>query len=147
MEKQFVTFEIAKQLRDLGFDDPCLAWYYFDEETKSYTLNSFKQEYGDKFDWWKYSELDSDVYVDNLIAPLWQQVIDWFREKHSIEISICYWSNRVVFVLGGKNYEYLIHISTDTTSRARVSEYSDSYKEVREQAILKAIEIIKTNNK
>ena len=81
MENEFVTYEIAKLLKELNFDEPCLAWYYFNEENSSYALNSFKQDYGDKFDWWKYSELDSDVYVDHLIAPLWQQVIDWFDSK------------------------------------------------------------------
>ena len=81
MENEFVTYEIAKLLKELNFDEPCLAWYYFNEENNSYALNSFKQDYGDKFDWWKYSELDSDVYVDHLIAPLWQQVIDWFDSK------------------------------------------------------------------
>ena len=81
MENEFVTYEIAKLLKELNFDEPCLAWYYFNEENSSYALNSFKQDYGDKFDWWKYSELDSDVYVDHLIAPLWQQAIDWFDSK------------------------------------------------------------------
>ena len=81
MENEFVTYEIAKLLKELNFDEPCLAWYYFNEENSSYALNSFKQDYGDKFDWWKYSELDSDVYVDHLIAPLWQQAIDWLDSK------------------------------------------------------------------
>ena len=88
MENEFVTYEIAKLLKELNFDEPCLAWYYFNEENSSYALNSFKQDYGDKFDWWKYSELDSDVYVDHLIAPLWQQAIDWFRESHNLMISL-----------------------------------------------------------
>ena len=28
LEKEFVTYEIAKELKDLGFDEECLMLYY-----------------------------------------------------------------------------------------------------------------------
>ena len=133
MENEFVTYEIAKLLKELNFDEPCLAWYYFNEENSSYALNSFKQDYGDKFDWWKYSELDSDAYVDHLIAPLWQQAIDWLREKHDIDIELPY---------GGNKDKYYVFVQEYIYEGKDPKQFT--YYGAREQAILKAIEIIKS---
>lgn len=86
MEKQFVTYEIALKLKELGFDEPCLAYFesVYDGLTQKHAgrlvlgnkpehLQSYKQL----------------IYIfgqNNQLAPLWQQVIDWLREKHSILI-------------------------------------------------------------
>ena len=125
MENEFVTHEIAKLLKELNFDEPCLAWYYFNEENNSYALNSFKQDYGDKFDWWKYSELDSDVYVDHLIAPLWQQAIDWCDSKGLLVGTIVV-DNLYKSTINKINYETkLFHSRNESIKRA--IEFAISY--------------------
>lgn len=58
MRHLFVPYEIALQLKEKGFNEDCFGCYYKD---KTFAYHP-----------------DSDVYVD---APLYQQVIDWFREK------------------------------------------------------------------
>ena len=125
MENEFVTHEIAKLLKELNFDEPCLAWYYFNEENNSYALNSFKQDYGDKFDWWKYSELDSDVYVDHLMAPLWQQVINWCDSKGLLVGTIVV-DNLYKSTINKINYETkLFHSRNESIKRA--IEFAISY--------------------
>ena len=140
MENEFVTYEIAKLLKELNFDEPCLAWYYFNEENSSYALNSFKQDYGDKFDWWKYSELDSDVYVDHLIAPLWQQVIDWLREKYDLHIDNG-WCISDPF--GNSQCGYDISVYNKIKDEFIVRDFNLDYYKAREISILKAIDTIK----
>jgi hypothetical protein len=83
MKHLFVPYEIALILKEKSFDENCFAWYhcpttYENEELNKYTLkidrpplNLFKNGGGTL-----------------LIAPLYQQVIDWFREKHNMNISI-----------------------------------------------------------
>ena len=42
MEKQFVPYEIAKTLKEKGFDEPCLAMYNSERDLIGYTLTNPK---------------------------------------------------------------------------------------------------------
>jgi hypothetical protein len=63
MEKEFVTYEQALALKELGFDEECFNYYGYDFQNDR-LLISYQQ--------------------DNLSipAPLKQQVFRWFREKY-----------------------------------------------------------------
>ena len=41
-KKQFVTFEIAKKLKELGFNEGCIAVYFEDGELHTIGSNFFK---------------------------------------------------------------------------------------------------------
>jgi hypothetical protein len=70
MEKQFCTYEIALKLKELGFNENCIATF---GENQVFDLQDFEQNY--------------DTFPSHIIAaPLWQQVIDWFRDKLNIKI-------------------------------------------------------------
>ena len=148
MKEQFITYEIALKLKELGFDEGCLAYY------------------GDNiliFD--KHEYLECDIKANYVLgwknqvitlAPLWQQVIDWFREKYNIHITI---NPNLKF-----NTEIGEALPKDLTYRVIFDNrfyltWSDnkipvlcfdlskgynfkSYNEAKEQAILKAIELI-----
>ncbi len=59
MEKEFIPYEQALELKELGFDEPCLMYYDY-----SCTL------------------VESGVYEYK--APLYQQAFRWFREKYNL---------------------------------------------------------------
>lgn len=61
MKKEFVTYEQAKALKELGFDNPCLAFYNRSKELV-YNLGT------------------------PLSAPLKQQVFRWFRDKYGAHV-------------------------------------------------------------
>jgi hypothetical protein len=61
MEKEFVPYQQALELKELGFDEPCLMYYDY-----LCTL------------------VESGVYECK--APLYQQVFRWFREKYNAHI-------------------------------------------------------------
>ena len=63
MNKEFVPYEQALALKELGFDEPCLMYYDY-----SWTL------------------VDSGVYECK--APLYQQAFRWFREKYNLNYVI-----------------------------------------------------------
>jgi hypothetical protein len=69
MEKEFVSYEIALELKQLGFDDPCIGKFYYNqlEIGGIWTNNDFKE--------------DPDIFIS---APLYQQVFRWFREKYNL---------------------------------------------------------------
>lgn len=78
MKHLFVSYEIALKLKEKGFDDPCLSKYN----------NSGKMDIASIFGITN-SLLKGEPYRKYgwvCTAPLYQQVIDWFREAHSIDI-------------------------------------------------------------
>ena len=66
IENEFIPFEQALALKELGFDENCLGYFF---ENKLYTEQS-----GDVVKYFK----------SNLNAPLYQQAFRWFREKHNL---------------------------------------------------------------
>src|ERR1035437_4486248 len=80
MKDQLVTYEIAKELESLGFNESCLFSFepgYGGLECK---LNPFLKR-------------NSTCDIGEITAPLWQQVIDWFREKYDLHIEVNSWYN------------------------------------------------------
>lgn len=71
MEKEFVKYEQALALKELGFNESCLGIYYGngDNEFMGYSLESSKELTN------KFKELG------HISAPLYQQTFRWFREK------------------------------------------------------------------
>jgi hypothetical protein len=74
MEKGFAPYQQALELKELGFDEPCMFTYtnnlvqYCPHHLTNTNLRPFKE--------------------NPISAPLYQQVFKWFREKHSLFHSI-----------------------------------------------------------
>ena len=128
MKKQFAPYTIALALKELGFDEECFGWYYLNNP-----------------DYIEYERCKLKDCTDiHISAPLWQQVIDYFREKHQIIIAIhAYHDLDAVdevdqilwdFALWDKDWN-------DTSDYT----YYHSYEEAREAAIVEAIKIVKGN--
>lgn len=128
MKEPFVTYEIASKLKNLGFDNILCFGYY---TNKGEYLDTSK----------KYHKQQSiDDLQDKCLAPLWQQVIDWIREKYniSLEIFTLSYHNSIQYCFNIKKLEY-----TTITVLYKGNVYYPSYYEAREQGILKAIELCK----
>ena len=95
MEKEinirFVTEDIAKQLQIKGFNEPCIAKYTkFNLSDKKVDIYPQSQNFfkGPGFNVCSNSDYPGGVIdgIPKFTAPSYQQVIDWFVEKHDIEI-------------------------------------------------------------
>ena len=70
MNKEFIPYEQALELKELGFDEPCFGWHHSKFHTfEIETVNS--------------NTIDSSIY-----APLYQQAFRWFRKNHGLYSSI-----------------------------------------------------------
>ncbi len=83
MKEQFVSYEIAIQLKEKGFDEPCIAAYVpkMNKEFKLVGCGAL------------YFEVDglhvnSAMLHGEIAAPLYQQVTDWLRWRHHLIITI-----------------------------------------------------------
>jgi hypothetical protein len=74
MKNEFVTYEQALALKELGFDEPVIAMYK--EEFK-------KDLYPTKY-WGKDNR--NSMWIEGIIsAPTYQQAFRWFRDVHELE--------------------------------------------------------------
>lgn len=127
MEKQLCHTKIALKLKELGFNEKCLYSIEYSEGGQTLQLNpNFKN--------------NSQCYIGEITIPLWEQVIDWLGDKYDIHIVITVnpYSSKEKEIHGYKIYRghqlmCLINNEDGTMEKAKA----------REQAILKAIELVK----
>ena len=119
MEKEFIPYEQALELKELGFDEPCFGWF-----TNSYL---------------RIGSVVENKHVqgeDETLAPLYQQVFRWFREKYRLDGKPEYFLNDW--------YCFIINdMKEEDTSRRLFTEFP-SYEQAELECLKKLIEIIKT---
>ena len=122
MKKEFVTYEQALALKELGFDELCL-FYYGDNEI---------------FRMYNQSEIEEDL----IGAPLYQQAFRWFREKYDLQYTIT-WNKHYPKT----PYEWEVRKSwRDEPLRPYgIGGMSATYQEAESACLDKLIEIVKTN--
>ena len=130
MKELFVTYDIALAMKELGFDEECCAIY---RKSHLYPILGFE----------KFNSVKKSV----IAAPLWQQCVDWFREKQNINVEINYIPNinkygilTSVMDIKPRDLTRDENIKRSIEITNNFAQY-DTYQEAREQAILKAIEL------
>ena len=68
-QKEFIPYEQALELKELGFDEPCLAFY--------------NGKFLDSTDYDFDNGTSKDIGLC-IVAPLYQQAFRWFREKYEL---------------------------------------------------------------
>jgi hypothetical protein len=98
MKKEFIPYEQALALKELGFDEPCFGTYLssFQSDWKVYELileMGMNEEFED----------NRNVYLLERAcsAPTFSQAFRWFREKYNLVHEIS-WSK----YKGGLNFDY-----------------------------------------
>jgi hypothetical protein len=122
MNKEFIPYEQSLELKELGFDEPCLAFYN----------GKFLESTGYDFD----NDTSKDIGFC-IVAPLYQQAFRWFREKYNIA---CYTETKSL-TIGGSTYDYTIIADEE-------EEWDDgkrwrTYEEAELACLKKLIEIVK----
>ncbi len=121
MNKEFVLNPEALELKQLGFDEPCLATI---DQTDFIHIKSTE-----------YPIRGAMVY-DTIDCPTYSQAFRWFREKHGI----CGWIQESYFK-GRKFYQY--HISRVSTLNVISDLFECDYEEAELACLKKLIEIVK----
>jgi hypothetical protein len=128
MEKEFVPYDLALALKELGLDEPCLGWYQ--DNTLRLDINANQSI---KF----HNHLGR--FKGCFIAPTFSQVFRWFREKHQLT---CWVDKRKDFV---KPYNwYIISNESDDTDFLDYEFHYKTYEEAELECLKKLIQIVKT---
>jgi hypothetical protein len=88
MNKEFVPYQQSLDMKELGFDEICIATY---DEDEYFEFLDFEQSY-------------YTIPSKLIQAPLYQQAFRWFREKYNISYSIDWMSRSSEFYNG-----YYVH--------------------------------------
>jgi hypothetical protein len=125
MNKEFIPYKLALELKELGFDEPCFGYWKMSDwliEEKTRT--------------------DGYTHADQLCsAPLYQQAFRWFREKYELHSFI--YSDFSWNIIGG-----IWDLDGYVDSRYDWdSEPFKTFEEAELNCLSKLIEIVKDNNK
>ena len=81
MKQEFLPYELAVKLKELGFDEPCLAYYQKSAVIGDATILPIQiRNKASNFNNNEYSKMG----VPFCSAPLYQQAFRWFREKYKL---------------------------------------------------------------
>jgi len=123
IESNFVPYQIALDMKSIGFDEPCFGCY------------------GHQNDLWCENPVNSklDIPEDNILAPLYQQAFDFFREKYKINSEIFYgfWNH--------PGYSFSTTIKLD--GKVVSEKWWGTYEEAELECVKKLIEICGTQEK
>ena len=124
MNNEFVSYEIALALKELGFDEECLSRYLIVTEWENPTGEILLQQ------------IDCMLSDKNLIkAPLKQQAFKFFRDKHKLAADIR--SEHLGYYTSIVNRDVMIRIVMKPVN------IFETYEEAESACLDKLIEIIK----
>ena len=137
MNKEFIPYEEAIALKELGFDELCLAYYQKssvigDDTILPLIIRKEATNWNDN----SFSKLGVPFYS----APLYQQAFRWFREKYNMNICIQgFYNNSCRYSYTYRIYNHLHQLQDYEFNADTVNTY-----EVTELGCLKKlIEIVK----
>ena len=122
MNKEFIPYDIALKIKELGFNEESLA--VWDNQTKELFINDTR-------------ELNiNEIPIIFTLAPLWQQAWEFFREKYNLNSYIKY--------QGIYGYYYVINYDEYGNNEENCGFH---FEEARLKCLEKLIEIVENENK
>ena len=129
ISKNFIPYDLALELKELGFGETCFGYYTVDEVLNFDSLKMFKGSYlttlTSQSDW-------------TTLAPLYQQAFRFFREKYMLSGEIYIFKNIWNFDIEDISNSIQLYTSD-------IMCYN-SYEEAEIACLVKLIEIAKEQN-
>lgn len=92
INKEFIPYEQALELKELGFDEECLKYQWIDQDVSKWMHDSASPS---SFHTQKYWMEDDDLY--SISIPTFSQAFRWFREKYGLYPHVEYVHNSDFF--------------------------------------------------
>ena len=106
MNKEFIPYEQALELKELGFDENCFASYTYDRHSEGAMVFDIKEQNGLR--WSTNTNEGCKQYKEPCTAPLYQQAFKWFREKYGLVHCI---GNPDLYPIKGENFHIGIGVN------------------------------------
>jgi hypothetical protein len=157
MEKEFVPYELALRMKQLGFNEPCFGMYQKNKKlwycSKNNWITNFEANPDPKTldlhikEYPKNVSLINGTYFlhscSNFTAPTFSQAFRWFREKYDLWSCIQKYPtsenpNRCYYELKGDN----INTDKDESPNSYMSGWFNSYDEAELACLTRLIKIV-----
>jgi hypothetical protein len=129
MNKEFVSFQIAYDMKSLGFDEPCQSGWYLPH-------SEIAIKAGVEPHTWQL--IPTHPLLNQIAAPTFSQCFRWFREKCQLDSSIALVAN---------GYGFYIHKNRNYTNKGESYGMYIAYEEAELECLKKLIEIVKDGTK
>jgi hypothetical protein len=143
LQKEFVPYELALRMKDLGFDEPCITFYPVNLTQPligDYATLGLNGKYSSIKDGYRNSVCLNQLWKKrykqdyaNVAAPTYSQAFRFFREKYDLHHVIHHFTHKK-----GTDEEYLAEVgkADDIFSECR------TYEEAELACLQKLIEIV-----
>ena len=140
LKKLFVPYEQSLALKELGFDEPCLAHWYNETPTNSegQCLVYYKKP-------WDNQKIINGVIRDYYFAPTYSQAFRWFREKYNLQVYIDFYHKDSYFYKIKSQVGKRISNTTEDVILQGTPVFPRTYEEAELACLKKLIEIVKNN--
>jgi hypothetical protein len=128
MTQEFIPYEQALELKQLGFNEPCFGEWQNLKIGKNLVVDEEDRIY------------DVSVLGADIKAPLYQQAFRWFRDKKLSDSYVYRYQDRTD---GSINYGYSIIHDYGIEEIRFIKENYTSYEEAELTCLKKLIEIVK----
>lgn len=133
-EKEFIPYEQALALKELGFNEPCFGYYNM---KKKFNMGNYTTKH------WK----------STCLAPTFSQAFRWFREKHNIHAEITWdpsyeydpgeWSD-AIYEITFVDVSYTKEWKAESPDMQRGEGKQLTYEEAELACLIKLIEIVES---
>lgn len=130
MKHLFVPYELALKLKEKGFEEKCLGYYLGQRQNPNENDFILEENQCNK---------EHPDWVSTISAPLYQQVVDWVREKHGIHLEV---SRRSVNNSYIEYNPYVYDKFQDRHTEGTLGDEYHNYYEALTGAIVEALKLI-----
>ena len=134
MNKEFVPYEQALELKELGFDEPCFTYYHSNNISNDNRIRTGLSI--SLYNGWTYDGIEKAIVT---LAPLYQQAFRWFRDKKLCDGSVC----RHGEADGGYSYRWDIVYEYGVYEERHFKQGYKTYEEAELACLIELIEIVK----
>lgn len=85
MEKEFIPYDLSLELKELGFDEPCIG--YYENNGKNNLLLTDSVNF-----------TNTDLKVEGISSPLYQQAFRWFLDNYGIFAETTLWGDGIGYM-------------------------------------------------
>lgn len=136
-EKDFVTLEVAKLLKEKGFNEECYTYYI--DDALIYYVNPNKNNIYENSGLRLKNPMDQYLSSSGFLAPTLCQAQKWLREKHSCYVQVTHETHKTEV----KNLvQVLFYESDKSTDKYGDNAEFDTYEDALNFGILKALKRI-----
>ena len=121
MEKEFIPYEQAKELKELGFNEKCAAHY----------LGEDKEDLELKWEIYRNLSINTTYLIQ---APTYGQAFRWFRHKYNL-----------LFSIGNTNIS-VYHTPVNNYHTTQMIQNCNSYEEAELATLKEFIDWVKSKN-